>query len=131
MPFPRASWEQAHFEFEGQHVQAFVAAKVQDFEGAEVLFGGFLFALYANQALAGGVDGEFAEVGGDPLAAKFFRRGGRGAGATEEVGDKVPFFTACPDYAFEEGLGLLGCIVGGTVAWILVIPYALNRLPSS
>ena len=51
-------------------------------------------ALDADQAFAGGVDGEFAEVGDDPLAAQLFCHGGGGAGAAEEVGERKIYTAA-------------------------------------
>ena len=67
-------------------------------------------ALDADQAFAGGVDGEFAEVGDDPLAAQLFCHGGGGAGAAEEVSDQVAFVAGCLDNAFYQGLWFLGGI---------------------
>jgi hypothetical protein len=79
-------------------VGAFVAAEVENFEGAVVFAFGLELALHADQALAGGVNGELAEIGGDPLAAQFFCYSSGGAGAAEEVGDEVAFVGGSTDY---------------------------------
>jgi hypothetical protein len=97
-----------------------VAAQVQHLEGAEILLGGLLFALHADQALARGVDAELAQVGGDPFAAELFGHGGGRAGAAEEVGDEVAGVAAGFDDAFEEG-GFLGrvrgsCLLSGSTS---------------
>ena len=47
--------------------------------------------LHADQPFARGVDGEFAEIADDPLAAQLLRYGRRGAGAAEKIGDRSPF----------------------------------------
>ena len=83
---------------------ALVAAEVQDLEGPEVLARCLQLALHADQPLARGVDGELAEVGGDPFAAEFFGHGRGRAGAAEEVGDKIAFVAAGSDDAFEQAL---------------------------
>jgi hypothetical protein len=54
-------------------------------------------AWHADQALAGGVDCEFSQIGGDPLAAEFFSDCGGGAGAAEEVSDEVAFVACSSD----------------------------------
>jgi len=76
-------------------------------ECAVVFACGFHFALHADHALARGVDGEFAEIGGDPLAAQLFCDGCGCAGAAEEVGYEVAFVAGRFDNAFEQGFGLL------------------------
>jgi hypothetical protein len=57
----------------------FVLAEILDDERAHVW--------YLEEALAGGVDGEAAQVAGDPAAAKLLGDGGGGAGADESVED--------------------------------------------
>ena len=84
---------------------ALVLAEVEDFEGAEVLALVFKRTLHLDQALAGGVNGELAEVGDDPLAVELFGYRGGGAGTAEEVGDDVVFVGAGFYDAFEEGFG--------------------------
>lgn len=59
---------------------ALVFAEVLDDEGLRV---------DAEQALAGGVDGEASEVAGNPAAVELFGDGGGGAGAAEAVEDEV------------------------------------------
>ncbi len=88
-----------------------VLAQVEDLKGPVVFPGGLELALHADQAFAGGVDGEFAEIGGDPFAAQFFRHRRRGAGAAEEVGDEVAFVGRGLDDAFDECFWFLGGIV--------------------
>jgi hypothetical protein len=89
---------------------AFVAAEVEDLEGAKRLAGGLELALHLNEALARGVDGELSEIGGDPFAAELFGDGGGRAGADEEIGDQVAGVAAGFDDAFEEGFGFLSGI---------------------
>ncbi|MBT9177525.1 MAG: hypothetical protein DDT20_01859 [Firmicutes bacterium] len=72
-------------------VLALVLTQVEDFKGAVVLACGFQLPLHADHALAGGVNGELAQVGYYPLAAQLFGHGGGGAGAAEEVGDEIAF----------------------------------------
>jgi hypothetical protein len=91
-------------------VLALVLAQVQDFKGAVVFALSLQLSLHADQPLAGGVNGELAEVADDPLAAEFFRHRRRGARATEEVGDQVAFVGGCFDDAFEQSFGFLGLI---------------------
>ncbi len=91
-------------------VLALVLAQVEDFEGAVVLALGLQLALHADHALAGGVDGELAQVGDDPLAAQLLRHRGGGAGAAEEVGDEIAFVGGGFDDAFEQGFGFLGWV---------------------
>jgi hypothetical protein len=92
-------------------VGAFVAAEVEDFKGAVVFAFGLELALHADQALAGGVDGELAEIGGDPLAAQLFCNGGGGAGAAEEVGDEVAFLRRSFNKSLDKLLGFLRRII--------------------
>ena len=92
-------------------VLALVLAQVEDFKGAVVLALGLELPLHADQPLAGGVDGELAQVADDPLAAQLLRHGRRGAGAAEEVGDQVAFVGRGFDDAFEQGFGFLGGVV--------------------
>ena len=68
----------------------FVAAEVQHFEGAKILLCGLLLALHADQPLARGVNGEFAEVSGDPLAPKLFGHGSRGAEPQKKSATRSP-----------------------------------------
>ena len=67
---------------------ALVAAEVEHLEGAERLVRRLQLALHADEPLARGVDGELAEIGGDPFATELFRDGGGRAGAAEEIGDQ-------------------------------------------
>jgi hypothetical protein len=67
--------------------------------------------LHADHPLAGGMDAELAQIGGDPLATKLLRHRRRGAGAAEEVGDQVAFVGRGLDDAFEQGFGFLGGVV--------------------
>ena len=96
---------------DADEVLPFVLAEVQNLEGAVVLAVGLELALHADHAFARGVDGEFAQVGADPLAAQLFRdRRGR-AGAAEEVGDEVAFVGGGFDDAFDEFLRFLSRII--------------------
>ncbi len=95
---------------------ALVLAEVEDLEGAVVLAVFLELALYPDQPLAGGVDGELAEIGGDPLAAQFFGHGGGSAGAAEEIGDQIAFVGRGLDDTFKECFGFLGgvaCVFNG------------------
>ena len=74
---------------------------------AQVLHDERANALDAEQALARGVDGEAAEVGGDPAAAELLGDGGRRAAAAEAVEDEVALVGGGVDDAFEEGFGFL------------------------
>ena len=71
-------------------VLALVFAEVEDREGAVVFSIGFELTLYADHSFTRGVDGELAEVCGNPLSPQFFGYGSGGAGATEEIGDEHP-----------------------------------------
>ena len=77
-----------------------VFAEVEDFKSAIIPASGFKLALYTNQALTGGMDGEFAKVGGNPFATQLFGNSGGGAGTAKEVGDKVAFVGGGFDDAF-------------------------------
>ncbi len=44
-----------------------------------------------DRPLAGGMNGELAQVAGNPLAPQLLGHGGGGAGTAEEVGDEVAF----------------------------------------
>ena len=81
----------AEVRVDADEVLAFVFAQVEDFERAVVFAFVLECALDADHAFAGGVDGELAEVGDNPLAAELFGDGGGGAGAAEEIGDEVAF----------------------------------------
>ena len=70
---------------------ALVLAKVENFEGTVVFASRFTFTLDADQPLAGSMDGELAEIGGDPFAAELFGDGGCRTGAGKEVGDQIAF----------------------------------------
>ena len=88
-----------------------VLAEVQNLEGAVVLAVGLELALHADHAFARGVDGEFAQVGADPLAAQLLcDRRGR-AGAAEEVGNQIAFVGGGFDDAFDEFLRFLSRII--------------------
>ncbi len=56
-----------------------VLAQVENFKGAIVFAFGLQFPLHADQPLARGVNGEFAEVGDDPFASQLFGDGSSGA----------------------------------------------------
>jgi hypothetical protein len=71
-----------------------VAAEVQDFKGAERLARRLQLALDGDEPLARGVDAEFAEVSGDPLAPELFGHSGGCAAAAEEVGYQIAFVAA-------------------------------------
>ena len=88
-----------------------VAAKVQHFKGAEVLLGGLLLTLHADQPLARRVDAELAQIGSDPFAAQLFGDGGSRAGAAEEIGDEIALIAASSDDAFKQSFWFLGWIV--------------------
>src|SRR6185312_15434050 len=90
---------------------ALVATQVQHLERAEILVGRLELTLHTDQALACGMDGELAEVAGDPLAAKLFSNGGGGAGAPKEIGDQVALVATGFNDAFEQGLRLLGGVL--------------------
>ena len=51
-----------------------VATEIQDLERAEGLVGGLQLTLHADEALAGRVNAELAEIRGNPLAAELFGR---------------------------------------------------------
>ena len=72
-------------------VLALVFAEVENLKSTVVIAIGFQLTLDANHSFTRGVDGELAEVGGNPLAPEFFGYGGGGSGATEEVGNEVAF----------------------------------------
>jgi hypothetical protein len=78
-----------------------VFAQVEHLKGAEIAPAGLQLALYPNEPLAGSVDAETPQVGGDPLAAQFFGCGCGGARATEEIGNEVAGVAAGADDAFE------------------------------
>ena len=88
-------------------VLALVLAQVEDLKGAVVLAFGFQLPLDADQTLAGGVDGELAQVADDPFAAQLLGHSGGGAGAAEKVGDQVAFVGGGLDDAFKQGFGFL------------------------
>ena len=92
-------------------VLAFVSAKVEDFKGAVILAFGLEPSLHADNTLAGGVDGEFAQIRGNPLAAQLFCHCGSGAGTTEEVGDKVAFVGGYIYYLLYQSNWLLCRII--------------------
>ena len=77
---------------------------------AEVLHQERLDAFDVEQALAGGVDGEAAEVAGDPAAAELLGDRRRRAGAAEAVEDEVVVVGGGVDDAVEEGFGFLGVV---------------------
>ena len=60
---------------------SFVAAEVENFEGAKVLVGGLFLTLNADETFASGMDCKLAEIGGNPLAAQLFGNGSGCAGA--------------------------------------------------
>lgn len=72
-------------------VLALVFAEVEDLECSIVLAAGLKLPLHAYHPFAGGVNGKFAQVADDPLAAQLFGHGGGGATAAEEVGHEVPW----------------------------------------
>ena len=72
-------------------VLTFVFTEVEDFEGAVVFSIGFELTLYADHSFTRGVDGELAEVCGNPLSPEFLGDGGGCAGAAEEVGNEIAF----------------------------------------
>jgi hypothetical protein len=76
-----------------------VLAEVLNDEGADVGD--------REQALAGSVDGEAAEVGGDPVATELLGDGGGGAGAAEAIEDEVAFVTARINNPSQQGFRLL------------------------
>ena len=61
----------------------------------------------SQQPLARGVDGEAAEVAGDPAAVQLLGDGGRRAAAGEAVEDEVAFVGGGADDAVEECFGFL------------------------
>jgi hypothetical protein len=60
----------------------------------------------------GGVDGETAEVSGDPSPARLLGNDGRGATAHETVEDKVAGVGGRGDDPLQESIGLLGPVAG-------------------
>jgi hypothetical protein len=79
---------------------AFVFAEVLDDEGLHVGD--------AEQALAGGVDGEASEIAGDPAAVELFGDGSGGAGAAEAVEHEGTFVAAQFHDAYQKRLRFLG-----------------------
>ncbi len=61
-----------------------------------------------EQPLAGGVDGEAAQIAGDPAPVQLLSHGGGGSAADEAVEDEVVFVGGGADDAVEEGFGFLG-----------------------
>ncbi len=61
----------------------------------------------AQQPFARGVDGEAAQVAGDPTAIQLLRDRRRGAGAGKAIENKVAFVGRRFDDALEQGFGLL------------------------
>ena len=90
---------------------AFIAAEVEDLEGAEGLAGGLLLALHADEPLAGGVDAELAEVGGDPFAPELFGHGGGRAAAAEKVRHQIAFVAARKNDSLGQFFWLLCWII--------------------
>ena len=81
-------------------VLALVLAQVQNLEGAVVLALCLQLPLHADHALARRVDGELAQVAGDPFAPQLFGHGRRRAGTAEEVSDEIAFVGGGFDDAF-------------------------------
>ena len=69
----------------------------------------------AEQALAGGVDGEAAQVAGDPAAAELLGDGRVVPLPTEAIEDQVAFVGGGFDDAFEQGFGLLSRVVDASL----------------
>ena len=70
-------------------ILAFVFSQIKDFKGAKVLPGLLELSLDTDHPFSGGMNGEFAEIGPDPLAVQLFcHRQGR-AGSAEEVGNQI------------------------------------------
>ena len=105
---------------------ALVAAEVQHLEGAKRLAGFLQPALHLDQPLARGVDGELAEVGGDPLAAELFCHGGRGATPAEKVRYQIACVATGLNDSLQQRPRLLRWIVepliGDLVHGVDVIP---------
>ena len=76
------------------------------------------------------MNGELAQVGGDPFAAQLFGHGGGSTGAAEEVGDQVAFVGRSSDDAFKESFRFLSGIarpfVGNLIDALYVIPNVAN-----
>ena len=101
-----------HAAANGEIRLSFVAAEVQDFKGAEILLGCLLLALYADQALACGVNGEFTKIGGNPFAPQLLGYRGSRSGTAEKVCDQIAFIAARLDDSFKKGFWLLGIVAG-------------------
>jgi hypothetical protein len=84
---------------------ALVAAEVEHLEGAEGLAAGLQLALHLDEPLAGGVDAELAEVGGDPFAPELFGHGGGRAAPAEKVRHQIAFVAA----GFDDALQVSPC----------------------
>src|SRR5690606_7304823 len=86
---------------------ALVAAKVEQFEGAERFVCSLQLALYADQALAGGVDCKLTEIGGYPPATELLGDGGSCASPGKKICDKIALVAASQNHAFYQRLRLL------------------------
>ena len=106
---------------------ALVLAQIEDFKRAVIPALYFQLPLHANQAFTRRVNGELAQIAGDPFAPEFFRHRRRGAGTAEEIGDEVTFVAGCFDDAFEQGFGFLG---GVTKSFITSVCYSGNIKPN-
>jgi hypothetical protein len=62
------------------------------------------------------VDGELAEIGGNPLAAQPFGDRCRSAGAGEEIGNKIVLVAAGLDDAFEKSFRLLSWVLNSLLS---------------
>ena len=83
-----------------------VSPQIQNLKCPEILPLGFQLPLHADQPLGRGVDGEFAQVGGDPLPPEFLRHRRRRAGSGEEVGDEIAI-SHC-DHSIGAGVTFAG-----------------------
>ena len=71
--------------------RSLVAAKIEPWKGAINFVFGLELALHTDQTLGVGVDGEFAQIGGDPLDVELFGKSSRCAAALTEVGAEAAF----------------------------------------
>ena len=98
----------AQVRIDAHVVLALVFAEVQDFKGAVVPVVFLELALDPDEALARGVNGEFAQVRANPFAAQLFGHGRRGPGPAKKIRHQIAFVGRGFDDTFEQGFGFLG-----------------------
>jgi len=78
-----------------------VATEIQNLECAERLARFLEFPLHLDQTLTGGVDGELAEIGADPLATELLRYSRCCTRAGKEIGHEVTFIATRADNSLK------------------------------